>query len=201
MFIRRTQTRSRTAGEPYTTYRLVQTSRVGSAVKQTTLLSLGSHFDLPQDQWAGLAQRIDELLRGQASLLDATLSDAAQELAQRYAAQLIALQPWASIAPATATIAAKADPGEVSRYQEVDLDSLDMVRPRSVGVEHAALWAMRQCGFEAKLAALGLNRPQIAAAVGNIVGRMAHPGSVSGNPAAFFPARANVRRMLLINTA
>ena len=36
---------------------------------------------------------------------------------------------------------------------------------------------MRQCGFEDKLAELGLNRPQIAAAVGNIVGRMAHPGS------------------------
>jgi hypothetical protein len=36
---------------------------------------------------------------------------------------------------------------------------------------------MRQCGFEDKLAELGLNRPQIAAAVGNIIGRMAHPGS------------------------
>lgn len=52
-----------------------------------------------------------------------------------------------------------------------------MVRPRSVGVEHAALSAMRQCGFEDKLAELGFNRPQIAAAVSNIVGRMAHPGS------------------------
>ena len=36
---------------------------------------------------------------------------------------------------------------------------------------------MRQCGFEDKLTELGLNRPQIAAAVGNIVARMAHPGS------------------------
>ena len=38
MFIRRTQTRNRVSGEPYTTYRLVQTARVGGAVKQTTLL-------------------------------------------------------------------------------------------------------------------------------------------------------------------
>ena len=51
MFIRRTQTRSRTSGEPYVTYRLVQTARVGSAVKQTTLLNLGSHFDLPRTEW------------------------------------------------------------------------------------------------------------------------------------------------------
>ena len=46
-----------------------------------------------------------------------------------------------------------------------------------MGVEQAALEAMRQCGFEDKLRALGLNRAQIAAAVGNIIARMAQPGS------------------------
>ena len=35
---------------------------------------------------------------------------------------------------------------------------------------------MRQCGLEDKLRQLGLNRPQIAAAVCNIIARMAHPG-------------------------
>ena len=175
MFIRRTQTRNRTSGEPYSTYRLVEAFRVGGAVKQTTLLNLGSHFDLPKDEWPALARRIDELLQGQRPLLDATMSETGHALAQRYAAQLIALRP--SAASITALEAAKPDPGEPGRYQEVDLDSLDLVRPRSVGVEHAALSVMRQCGFEDKLAELGLNRPQIAAAVGNIIARMAHPGS------------------------
>ena len=175
MFIRRTQTRNRTSGQPYTTHRLVQSVRVGSAVKQSTLLNLGSHFDLPKQEWPALARRIDELMQGQCPLLDATLSEMAQALAQRYAAQLIAMQP--SAASITTLEAAQPDPGEPGRYQEVDLDSLDLVRPRSVGVEHAALSVMRQCGFEDKLAELGLNRPQIAAAVGNIVARMAHPGS------------------------
>ncbi len=175
MFIRRTQTRNRTSGQPYTTHRLVQSVRVGSAVRQVTLLNLGSHFDLPQSEWPALAQRIDELLRGQSAFPDPTLSDAGQALAQRYAAQLIAMKP--SAASITAREAAQPDPGEPGRYQEVDLDSLDLVRPRSVGVEHAALSVMRSCGFEDKLGALGLNRPQIAAAVGNIIGRMAHPGS------------------------
>ena len=126
MFIRCTRTRSRSTGEPYVTYRLVQTARVGGAVKQTTLLNLGSHFDLPQDQWAALALRIDELLRGQASLLDTSLCVAGQTLAQRYAARLIALRPSSAPAATTAATgpaqAAKADPGEVGRYQEVDLD-------------------------------------------------------------------------------
>ena len=175
MFIRRTQTRNRNAGEPYSTYRLVQASRVGSRVKQATLLNLGSHFDLPQQEWAALARHIDELLQGQQPLLDATLSETGQALAQRYAAQLIALSP--SAASLTRAEAALAHPGEPGRYQEVDLDSHELVRPRSVGVEHAALSVMRSCGFEDKLSALGLNRPQIAAAVGNVIARMAHPGS------------------------
>jgi hypothetical protein len=175
MFIRRTQTRNRTSGEPYSTYRLVESSRVAGSVKQTTLLNLGSHFDLPQQEWAALARHVDELYRGQQPLIDATLSETGQAFAQRYAAQLIAMKP--SAASITRAEAAKADPTEPGRYQEVDLDSLELVRPRSVGVEHAALSVMRSCGFEDKLAALGLNRPQIAAAVGNIVARMAHPAS------------------------
>ena len=198
MFIRRTQTRNRTSGEPYVTFRLVHSERVGSAVKQTTLLNLGSHFDLPQVHWPALAQRIDELVHGQASMLEATLPEEVQAFAQRFAAQIIARKPAvpslgaaptvradrAAPAPAKAAEPPSGPPrspasqaGELARYQEVDLDSLELVDPRSVGVEHAARSAMRQCGLEDKLSELGLNRPQIAAAVGNIVARMAQPGS------------------------
>ena len=192
MFIRRTQTRNRASGEPYVTYRLVHSTRVGSTIKQTTLLNLGSHFDLPQAHWPALAQRIDELVHGQRSMLEAAVSEEVQAFAQRFAAQIIARKPAVpSPGPARAAGAdpvpdlAAADPpakpagqaGELDRFQEVDLDSLELVDPRSVGVEHAALSAMRQCGLADKLGELGLNRAQIAAALGNIVGRMAQPGS------------------------
>lgn len=199
MFIRRTQTRNRISGEPYVTYRLVHSTRVGNAIKQTTLLNLGAHFDLPQVHWPALAQHIDELVHGQRSMLDTTLPEEVQVFAQRFAAQIIARTPAvpspgsvsaAPAAPAPAqplasprndpggsTYGAASEVGEQARYQEVDLDSLELVDPRSVGVEHAALSAMRQCGFQDKLSELGLNRPQIAAAVGNIVARMAQPGS------------------------
>ena len=194
MFIRRTQTRSPISGEPYLTYRLVHSDRVGNAIKQSTVLNLGSHFNLPQAQWPALAQRIDELVRGQRSMLEATLPEEVQAFAQRFAAQIIARKPAvpslgaapnvraapaaaASAQPADSPASPSRDAGELARYQEVDLDSLELVDPRSVGVEHAALGAMRQCGLEDKLRELGLNRPQIAAAVGNIIGRMAQPGS------------------------
>jgi len=44
------------------------------------------------------------------------------------------------------------------------------VRPRTVGVEAAALWAMQQVE-------LGLCRPPTAAAIGSTIGRMAAPAS------------------------
>jgi len=65
-FIRRTQNRNRSSGTPYVTYRLVHSARVGS------------HFDLPQGQWPALAARIDQLVRGQGSLVESTLSDVAR---------------------------------------------------------------------------------------------------------------------------
>lgn len=195
MFIRRTQTRNRVSGEPYVTFRLVHSERVGNAVKQATLLNLGSHFDLPQAHWPALARCIDELVHGQVSMLEANLPEEVQAFAQHFAAQIIARTPpapslgavptaradRAAPAPAKPPMSPPRSPasqaGELARYQEVDLDSLELVDPRSVGVEHAALSAMRQCGLEDKLKQLGLNRPQIAAAVGNIVARMAQPGS------------------------
>ena len=199
MFIRRTQTRNRVSGEPYVTYRLVHSARVGSTIKQTTLLNLGSHFDLPQAHWPALARRVDELLHGQRSMLDVTLPEEVQVFAQRFAAQIIARKPGQlspGAAPAAPSDRAEPAPGKaganppsnpssspaseagaLARWQEVDLESLEMVDPRSVGVEQAALAAMRRCGLEDKLSELGLNRPQIAAAVGNIVARMAQPGS------------------------
>ena len=200
MFIRRTQTRDRVSGQPYVTYRLVHSARVGKSIRQTTVLNLGSHFDLPQAHWPALARRIDELVHGQNSMLDATLPEEVQAFAHRFAAQIIARRPGvpsmgsvpaAPAAPAPVKPAAKprssasgkpahgpaSQAGALDRYQEVDLDSLELVDPRSVGVEHAALSAMRQCGLQDKLSELGLNRPQIAAAIGNIVARMAQPCS------------------------
>ena len=150
MFIRRTQTRNRISGEPYATFRLVQASRVGKTVKQATVLNLGSHFELPQADWPALAQRIDELVRGQRSMLDCALPEQVQALAQRFAAQIIARKPAvASVgaarpaggdpAPDLAVAGPPATPAgqavEPGRYQEVDLDSLELVDPRSVGVE------------------------------------------------------------------
>ena len=167
MFIRRTKTRTVGTQDHYFTFRLVKSVRLGDKVRQRTLLNLGAHFDLPPAQWPLLCQRLDDLLAGQATLMD--YPEAVEDHAQRIVAQLISRQAETNI-DADDTSSA----GELHR---VDVDSLQLVRPRTVGVEHVALWAMQQVGLLALLAQLGLNSRQQAAAVASIIGRLAAPGS------------------------
>ena len=68
-------------------------------------------------------------------------------------------------------------PSTARSFIEVDADTLQVLEPRSVGVEHAGLSVMREIGFIDELRALGFNDAQCAAAVGNVIGRMAAPGS------------------------
>jgi transposase len=68
------------------------------------------------------------------------------------------------------------DSGKID-YREVDLDSIEMSKPRSVGPEHVTLEALHFLEFEKKLIELGFNGPQTAAAIGTIIGRACEPGS------------------------
>ena len=167
MFIRRTKTRTVGTQDHYFTFRLVKSVRIGNKVRQRTLLNLGAHFDLPPAQWPLLYQRLDDLLAGQATLMD--YPEAVEDHAQRIVAQLISRQ--AETSPDAD------DTSSTGELHRVDVDSLQLVRPRTVGVEHVALWAMQQVGLPALLAQLGLNSRQQAAAVASIIGRLAAPGS------------------------
>ena len=162
MFVRRTLTR-RTGGQDYHSHRLVESRRDGAKVRQRTLLNLGSDFDLPKTQWPDLCRRIDESLNGQAPLLD-DVPEAVEAEAQRIAAQLLAR--------------GRAGDTEAARdLVTVDVDTLSLTRPRSVGVEQVGLWALERLGLVELLAGLGVNAALRTAAVGSIVARLAYPAS------------------------
>lgn len=164
MFIRQTKTRGSIKGESYFTYRLVASERVGSQVRQKTLLNLGSTFPLSKDEWPALCTCIERRLAGQ----DALVLESAEieKLAVIYAGRIVAASPN----PVSTGVPA-------CDYQEVDTNSLELSRPRSVGVEHVGLSAMSWLDFEGILSCAGMNRPQRMSAIGSIIGRMAQPGS------------------------
>ena len=168
MFVRRTQTRRTENGQNYFSHRLVRSERIGAKVRQRTLLNLGRHFDIPQADWPRLCVRIEDLLAGQHALIPDD-SAALEQEAQRIAAQLIAREAdLAGPAP---------DAAPEARTVTVEVDSLELTRPRSVGVEQAGLWAMDRLGLRELFQRLGINGPLRAAAAGSIIGRLAAPAS------------------------
>lgn len=165
MYIRQTKTSNATSGEAYFTFRLVASKRIGGKVRQQTLLNLGRTFSLPREQWPVLCARIEQIISGQMSL--APISTAIEALAQRYAARLVA-----DSTPVAA-------PGDTAGpvYHEVDVESLELVRPRSIGVEHVGLAALGWLELPRILEQVGFNGKQQAAVIGNVIGRMAAPAS------------------------
>jgi len=166
MYIRRTTIKSRRTGEPYYTYRLVESVRIDNNVRQRTLINLGRYFDVPRDHWILLAQRIEELISRQGILVPVELEPELEVLAQRYSAMVIHAKARMEIGHSNQT-----------DYHTVDIDSIDMVRPRSVGIEHVGLETLRKIRLDTKLKQLGLNTTQCAVAIGTIIARMAAPGS------------------------
>ena len=163
MFIRCTTTRTKTTGETYKTFRLVESERIDDKVKQRTLLNLGRYFDVPKSQWKSLSSRINQLLTAQTDWLTIDLEEPLETLAQYYATQIITSR-------STAT-------NDTVQFETLDVGSLELVRPRRIGVEQIALHAVKQLTLDDKLKSLGFNQHQIAASLGTIIGRMASPAS------------------------
>lgn len=183
MFIRRSPTRNKATGESYYTFRLVRTERVAGKVRQRTLLNLGRHFPLAQEQWPLLCARIEPLIGGQAVLLPVDLSETVERMAQRYTGQLVVRAVVAPVetpnaggatAAPTASTAPTAPTGSAVA---VEIDALELLRPRSVGVEHVGLWAVNRLGLDERLAELGCSGVARATVIGSLIGRLAAPGS------------------------
>ncbi|MEA3470081.1 MAG: hypothetical protein U9R57_17905 [Thermodesulfobacteriota bacterium] len=162
MFIRKTQCQQKKSGGHYYTYRIVESQRIGSTVRQLTLLNLGIDFSLPKEHWPILTNRIQEILTGQQSFL--TIDISIDKSARNYAQQILT--------------AKQDDEKKIDKdYRTVDIDTLNIYNPRSIGCEHVTLEALRFLELDKKLADLGFSPPKVALAIGAIVGRACHPAS------------------------
>jgi len=172
MFIRRTRTNNTATDEAYFTHRLVQGERIGGKVRQITILNLGRHFPIKQEDWPLLCNRIEQLLQPQDSLLASDCTASIERAAQRYVGLLITRAPQTEHKADSGTAAhvnAAVSPQGANDYQKVDINFLQLTQPRQVGVEHVGLHALTQLGLIDKLAELGINGVMRATIVGNII--------------------------------
>ena len=89
-------------------------------------------------------------------------------LAQRYAALIIQSKNKAD--------GISDDNTSSPDYRNVDINTLELMQPRSMGIEHFAYEVLRQLQLDKKLQELGLNKPQLKAAIVTVIGRMIKHG-------------------------
>jgi transposase len=173
MYIRQTKTSNSSTRETYSTFRLVVSERVMNKVKQRTLLNLGKYFSLPKEKWPILCSRIEILLSGQQHFVPDSIATEIETLAQRYYQRLVTDQKPAAIINTEKS----AKPATGTDFQDVDVNSLEFVRPRTVATEHVGLAALSLLGLPEILDSVGFSGIQRDCALASIVGRIACPGS------------------------
>jgi len=176
MYIRAVKQAAKKTGKKYQTFRLVESVRTERGVRQRLMLNLGSSFSVPREQWKQLANRIEEIVSGQAVMF--MPEPQLEKIAQKYARALSLKQstalPQASPTPATS---ADSNPQANADYHCVDINSLANSNISTIGGEHVAHQTILQLGLDKQLKALGLNPVQVAASMGTIIGRILHPSS------------------------
>jgi transposase len=167
MFIRKTTHTNNKNGQKYFTYKLVESIRTQRGPRQRTVLNIGRDFNLSQEQWKELADRIECIISGQRSLFPA--SDEIEQLARRYAKKIIKRHGRPEPEAVEEQIS--------SDFQTVDINSLDNEQIRSVGGESVVFKAIKELKLDSKLEELGFNKPCVEAAVGVITARLLAPAS------------------------
>ena len=160
MYISTHKTHTGDSGKSYFTHRLVRSERNANKVKTVILLNLGSRFSVPKKLWKSLCARVQEILSPMDTLFATRLDDGLENEAQRIAAQLLA-------SGATISKHSESDCGGQpgTALQQVDIESFDSFRPRTVGVENIGLWACQTLGVPQLFESLGFNGRERATAL------------------------------------
>jgi len=170
MFIRKVTHTDKKNRHGYHTFKLVESVRTERGPRQRPLLNLGTDFTLPEEQWKDLANRIEEIITGQAHLF--TCSEEIETLASRYARKIINTHGRSPLPVSSDSCVVDAPD-----YQRVDINTVDNEHARSVGAESVVHETIKELALDEKLIDLGFRKPAVDAAVGVIATRLIAPSS------------------------
>lgn len=163
MFIRTVYKKNKTSSTKYECHQLVESIRTEKGVRQKLLLTLG-RLTIPKAKWPSLVRRIQALIQGQTTFIEP--EPEVEKLAQKFAQEFV-LRHAIENAPEA----------EGTKFESVDLDSLQNHQVRRIGSEHLGLSFFKKLHLDRLLKSLGFSKRQIEIAMLLIIGRLAHPGS------------------------
>ena len=148
----------------YYTFKLVESVRTERGPRQRDILNLGTDFNLPKEKWKEFANRVEEIITGQSSLLH--YPEQIESLARRCARKVI--RKHSSIIPKNKASSSDFPPD----YQTVDVNSVENEQARTIGAEHVVYHSIQELELDRKLAELKFNKPHLEAAIGVIAARL-----------------------------
>lgn len=169
MFIRKIDKRDSKSGKSYSAYYLVESTRTNRGPRQRVLLYMGANLPLPEEQHKILAQRIEEIVRGEHVLIKP--AETIEQLANVYASQVIR-----QLSEITHEERGEALP-PTKDLVTLDLNTLEKSEPRTVGSEHLLLTIAEKLQLSDKLKKLGFSDTELALALGTIISRAVFPQS------------------------
>ena len=163
MFIRRTVSKNKKYDEEkYYTYRLVESYRVDSKVKQRVLLNFGADFNVDKDNWSTLSIRIEDIIKQRESLF--SIDEELESLAQQYALQIISLST-------------KSLDNVDEDYKNIDVNSIEQVDIKTIGSEHIVYETMKELELPNLFESLEYTPMQINSAIGTLIAKACSPAS------------------------
>ena len=162
MFIRKVFHTDKKNNTVYHTFKLIESVRTERGPRQRMVVNLGADFNVPEEKWKDLANRIEQIATGQSPLFPPSAD--IEDLALLYAKRIISYH-------------GKEDKKDSPDYHTVDIDTLDHHDVRSVGSEHVIYETMKTLGLPDLFASFGFNKPATDAAIGVIAAKLIAPSS------------------------
>lgn len=171
MYIRRIEKKNKNSEKTYTYYRLVHGYKVGSKVRQQTLLNMGKLEGCAPEKHKALADRIETLLTGAGSLFHHT-DRPIEALARKFVSEIQAK----GLFPSKKRKSSVGQAPEKS-FEEVNLESIEEEQSLEIGGE----WLCKQAFDRLKLGALfsnlGMDETQVNMALMLLTAKLIHPSS------------------------
>lgn len=169
MFIKTINKKNKNSDKVFIYHRLVESYRTANGSRHRTILNLGT-LTIDSQHFKTLADRIEQIISGIKPLFP--VSSEVESLAEHFAALLIEQK---------IKFTEYYLPDEVvSDFDEIDLNTLQTSKCRSIGVEYISYDMMNRLGFFDIFKSLDFSDSDIRYAIISIIGRMVNPTSERG---------------------
>jgi len=175
MFLKPCDKKDRNTRKNYRYYKLCESYRIGNKTRHRTIFILGKLEEIKtNEQRKLLADRIEQLLRGEKSLLPFVVPTEIEKLAQYFYARIKRKKQVQSPVQKTPTRSNDENPPD---YQEVDVANLKIEEPREIGCEWLCRQAIEELGIDKYLQQSGWSEIQIKHALIHLISRATYPAS------------------------